>query len=507
MMASMKNSSGEQLWKQLKGLRASKLLINEAEINSHIAHTLSALNSLSQNQLTPVNGKAASDPLTVLDPGLDTLPYLYALNARLDQSSGKTNGLDENAQLGGPLYQNIARFLTLFDPVEVRYAGGLWRRVLDTLATMIQQGDGADCTAPVFLMASAMLRLDPSAGTFTSSHLKYVQICLENGLLAQACLILDNNIHSLPATNALSTEGTFACSSHPLSSAYITTRSGLTENYTLHDVQEYYLSGAMVYIGLKRWSSALFFLELVLSVPSSNAANGYMLEAYKKWTLVSLLVNGKPSSLPKTAGGSSIKTMRALAKPYDVIADVFSRKDWVRLQTEVEEAKEIFNEDGNYGLALHVMYHHRKLSISSLGRIFAAVPLASLPLDVPPDQVEEYINSIINEGILNGQLEEPAEAGGPMVLRFFQDSISGPQAKSETQLRQQLVVQANRIKELAEHVAGVDQRLGLTKEYLDFVRKARKSKEDRGNDEDVMTDVPMSGQLSDEEENVMADAG
>lgn len=510
-MATTKASSNTSLLQQLQALRASDSLNTSAsDTNAHILHSIGILGGLSISQLTQ-GENTASDPLALLDPALDTLPYLFILNSQLDKSFGKSKGLNDNLRLGGRLYQKLATFLTHFNPVEVRYAGAAWRQIVDTLASIILEEQDADLTAPVILMAGAILRLDPTAGTFTSSHLKYIQICLETRMYAQACLILDNDIHSLPPNNALYPVGIFSCSSHSLSDAYITVQSGLTGKLNLNDVIEYYLSGAMVYIGLKRWTSAIFCLEHVLSVPSSNAASGYMLEAYKKWTLTNLLANGRPCSLPKIAGGASLKTLRALAKPYDIVADAFTRNNSRKLRTEVEEAQDVFREDGNYGLVLQVVNHHQKLSVSSLGKVYAAIPLASLTLDVPPDQGEAYVNSLINAGILNGRLEQSTENGGPVVLRFSQDNMAGPQAKSETQLRQELIVQANRMKGLAQHVAGVDQRISLSKEYLELVRKARKTKEDRAHEEDAMdvtyVDAPMSGQLSDEEESVMADAG
>jgi len=506
-MTPLKSSSNAALLQQLQSLR-TPTAGTPAQLNTHISQTVSTLESLSASQLSQGSDKAGQDLLDVLDPALDTLPYLYVLKTQIDQSIGKSRALNDKVRIGGALYQRLTTFLSLFDPVEIRYAGTAWRKLLDVLAAVILEERAADLTAPIILMASAMLRLDPSSGTFTSNHLRFVQICLEKRMYAQACLILDSDIHSLPSSSTAPVEGIFSCSPFPLSDGYVTIRSGLTDKVTLNDVLEYYLSGAMAYIGLKRWSSAMFFLEHVLSVPSNNAANGYMLEAYKKWTLVNLLVNGKPTALPKSASGSSVKTLKALARPYDTIVDAFTRRDSaIKLRTEVDEAQGVLEDDGNYGLALNVVNHHRKLSIRSLDRVFAAVPLASVSLNVPPGQAEDYVNSLIAEGVLNGRLERSAEEGGPVVLRFFQDNTSGPHAKSETELRRELAMQTNRIKELAQHVAGVDERISLTKEYLDHVRKARKNKEDRNTQEDDAMDVSMSAQLSEEEESLMADTG
>jgi COP9 signalosome complex subunit 3 len=61
------------------------------------------------------------------------------------------------------------------------------------------------------------------------------------------------------------------------------------------DVHEYFLMGAMLYVGLRQWDDALLYLQLVLTSPTSGTPSGLMLEAYQKWVLVECLVNGKVS--------------------------------------------------------------------------------------------------------------------------------------------------------------------------------------------------------------------
>lgn len=54
----------------------------------------------------------------------------------------------------------------------------------------------------------------------------------------------------------------------------------------------------MVYMALKEWRSALHFLGIVISTPSVSSVSLIMVEAYKKWVLVSLLEKGKVSRRP-----------------------------------------------------------------------------------------------------------------------------------------------------------------------------------------------------------------
>jgi COP9 signalosome complex subunit 3 len=142
-----------------------------------------------------------------------------------------------------------------------------------------------------------MTRLDPTTGTFTSSHLAFVQLCLETRSYAAATPILDNYIHSLPTKipNVVreGLEYSVPCADVASSGEYIHQTSGHSDKISVADVQEYYVLGAMAYLGVRQFKKAQHFLEHVLIVPASGVANGLMLEAYKKWVLVSCLMEGK----------------------------------------------------------------------------------------------------------------------------------------------------------------------------------------------------------------------
>lgn len=141
-------------------------------------------------------------------------------------------------------------------------------------------------------MREAMLRLDPSLSTFTSSHLRYVRICMENRAYQQAALLLDEDIYTFPAANNAGVDPSWLCSKDRDSGSYITKSSGHSDKLTPGDVHEYYLLGATAYIGLKQYERAELFLEHVIMAPTAGVVNGLMLEAYRKWLLVSLLVSG-----------------------------------------------------------------------------------------------------------------------------------------------------------------------------------------------------------------------
>ena len=141
-----------------------------------------------------------------------------------------------------------------------------------------------------------MLRLDPTTGTFTTTHLQFLRLCVETRQYASAVEILDNYIYSLPSKlprAIASLEYSVPAADHKNSGDYITLSSGHTDKISLQALQEYYILGAMAYSGVRQFKDGRSLLEHVLVMPSTNGAcNGLFLEAYQKWVLLSLLVDG-----------------------------------------------------------------------------------------------------------------------------------------------------------------------------------------------------------------------
>lgn len=175
---------------------------------------------------------------------------------------------------------------------------------------------------------SAMIRLDPTTGTFTSTHVDFIRLCLETRSYAAAEPILDNYIHSLPsqipAAVREGSEYSVAAADVARSGEFIHKASGHSDKVTSVDVQEYYVLGALAYLGLRQFTKAQHFLEHVLIMPSANVANGLMLEAYKKWVLLSCLVSGEPKTIPRSANATAIKQVRGASKAYEAVAEAYT---------------------------------------------------------------------------------------------------------------------------------------------------------------------------------------
>lgn len=144
----------------------------------------------------------------------------------------------------------------------------------------------------------ALLRLDSSCSTFTSTHTTLIRLCLRGRAYAAALPVLDKAICHIPAQSDqqyLKRSQLAWCRPQLPGVAFITPVSGLPGKVNYRHYLEYFLYGSMIYIGLKRWDDALHFLQIVIAAPTNNSVSMVMVQAYKKWVLVCLLAKGHVS--------------------------------------------------------------------------------------------------------------------------------------------------------------------------------------------------------------------
>lgn len=166
---------------------------------------------------------------------------------------------------------------------------------------------------------NAILRLDPSSSCFTSSHLIFAHLCLSARAFSSAMPVLDKDIFHFPAPSDKNSSLPLPSSHHETSSTFITTGSGLSDKLVYKDHLRYFLYGAMLYLGVKNWERALLFLEIVIVAPTNNTVSMVQVEAYRKYVLVGLLLEGRVSSHTcLTKGAMQINDLLAItyAAPY-----------------------------------------------------------------------------------------------------------------------------------------------------------------------------------------------
>jgi COP9 signalosome complex subunit 3 len=119
------------------------------------------------------------------------------------------------------------------------------------------------------------------------------------------------------------------------------------------------------------------------------------------------------------------------------------------------------------------------------------------------DQVSTFVDSLIQQGLLNARLEANDKSGAGAVLRFYLDPTQGPLAKTEKQQQQALFEQTQRTNALAEQVKDADYRLSITKEYVEYLKRQKKKNAAAGGGAADAMDVTFDD--GDMDEDIMGD--
>jgi COP9 signalosome complex subunit 3 len=431
-------------------------------------------------------------PLTLMSPKTDnddqelpsshhTILYTYILLANIEASASSGKAVSRQvpsvALPEGALWRYITHLLFEFDPIQARYCGSQLLRIVDYVSLGAEQT--ANYVPAIQMLHHFILRLDSTSSTLTSTHRTFLRLCLLSQAYAEAAQVLDQPIYHIPSQQTDLRTNRYLCSNSDRLYLFLSPATGLSQPVTSRTYLEYFLLGGMCYMALRRYDDAMLFLEVVLTAPTAlNVASTVMVEAYKKWLLVGLLRRGVTPTIPKNVGQNAIKHIRALARPYECVAEAFEFGNIQRLRAEIEAGNLMWQDDNNYGLMVEVYQAFRKFAVLKLGRTFIALSIAEVARRTSPDasnvnETKAYLGALISSGALNAVITDGSN--GDQALRFLPSSTS---AKSETAVESALAAQTQDLQVLLRHVQDTEHRLEVSREYIDYLRKLKKVKDE-----------------------------
>ncbi|XP_041134009.1 COP9 signalosome complex subunit 3-like isoform X4 [Polyodon spathula] len=139
----------------------------------------------------------------------------------------------------------------------------------------------------------------------------------------------------------------------------------------------YYYYGGMIYTGLKNFERALYFYEQAITTPAM-AVSHIMLEAYKKYILVSLILHGKVQQLPKYTSQIVGRFIKPLSNAYHELAQVYSTNNPAELRNLINKHNETFTRDNNMGLVKQCLSSLYKKNIQRLTKTFLTLSLQDM---------------------------------------------------------------------------------------------------------------------------------
>lgn len=399
--------------------------------------------------------------LDMLDLSINSLAYLTTLSHQII-AAGKDTRRKE------ALISTYAiPFLLQFDPIQVRYDGETWRYMFEYVNEVLCSNRSTDLSP----LSTAILRLDPSAGTFTTNHVRLLRAALSNGVPSQALPILDQNIHAYPHKSSKRLAEELLSEEHEFSNAYISQATAFSLEVKSEHVLEYYFLGASIYLALNNYTRARLFLEHVLLSPlqsKSGSFSALQVEACRKWVLLGLLVQGKQFPFPATMDGGVVQKIRNVAGPYEALAADFEKRDLKKFEAEMDLHGKNWADDGNLRLVREVGNALVRYKVIDLQKTYAALPVTRVAelMEMDTNPTFQLLQDMIGSGAL---LAELSQSG---VLTFKSSEAKLPEVVDGPD---DLEARTRRITDLIASVREADRRLQLTKEFVDVAKRQKKA--------------------------------
>nr|CAG4643156.1 EOG090X04TU [Ilyocryptus agilis] len=316
-----------------------------------------------------------------LDNVLDTLdPQLHSLGV-LAVYIVKFMVLNQNASQGDPdlLIGQVARFFTVCNGEQIRFAPDSFAELCHLFTQCLVERERP--TRGIAPLVKAIQKARMNETQLTSIHANLLQLCLMAQNLKPALEFLNVDI------TEISTENGHLDAKHFLL---------------------YYYYGGVIYAALKNYDRSLYFFEVALTTPSS-AVSHIMMESYKKYILVSLILHGKVVPLPKYTSQVVTRLLKPMCSVYNEIATVFATNKPPSLESVVAKHRDVLQREGNLGLAKQVQESLYKKIIQRLTQTFLTLSLTDMALRVQLPTVQEaekLVLTMIEEGEIYASISQ-----------------------------------------------------------------------------------------------------
>ncbi|KAJ2892696.1 putative cop9 signalosome complex subunit 3 protein [Zalerion maritima] len=380
------------------------------------------------------------------------------------------------------LSDHIIRFLVSFDPRQVRYGGPSFINICNTLLTPHLSSIAIDA------VAMALQKLDPSGSVLTLAHVSLVETAVRTYDTESISLldVISKKILFYPGMLNQVPKGTLAADMSLPAPHFMTSNSGLNPNVKPSDVIRYDYFCGMIYLMRRDWQGAYDCWMRCATHPSKDGGvSQVMVNAYKKLSLMSLLLKGRAVKLPSGMSGSAKRVYDIMGKPYTGLAALFEAMNAKALIKHANDCQKIWDQDQNLSMVTECLASYQKWKIIDLRDIYTKVFLSEVRSQTQSaitgqelaseDEVEELVTDMISSGMLRGHLG--TTDGSRTYLEFLPENP----ALSEEQYYEELVASSQRLKLVEPLWRMADDRVSTSKEHIKHLVRMEYNTKKRGN--------------------------
>nr|SVE76337.1 EOG090X04TU [Daphnia longispina] len=326
------------------------------------------------------NSEHLSTVLDTLDPQLHSLGVLAIYMVKfiiLNQNAAQNQGI----QVPEPevLIHQVSQFITVCNGEQIRCAPDSFAELCNQFTQcLVEKEMPARGIVP---LTKAIRKARMNETQLTSIHANLLQLCLMSQNLKPALEFLNVDISEINPENG-----------------YFDAKHFLL----------YYYYGGVINMAVKNFERALYSFEVALTTPSS-AVSHIMLESYKKYILVSLILHGKVAPLPKYTSQVVNRLLKPMSAIYHEITTVFATNKPTSLELVLQKHRELLQRENNWGLAKQVQQSLYKKIIQRLTQTFLTLSLSDMALRVQLPSVieaEKLVLTMIEDGDIYASISQ-----------------------------------------------------------------------------------------------------
>ncbi|XP_059475246.1 COP9 signalosome complex subunit 3 [Neocloeon triangulifer] len=351
------------------------------------------------------NSQHLDNVLETLNVQQHSLGILAVLVAKLSNTP--------TADQAEPLLSQFQEFINDFNVNQVRFSADLYAELCHLFSKWMVLRKTP--MRGIEVLRKAISRIQQNKAQLTSVHADLCQLCMLSKCMKPAIELLDIDITSILPEFDPPVQG---------------------HQFDAEHFLRYFYYGGMIYTAVKQYKRALYFFEVALTTPSF-AVSHIMLESYKKYILVSLVLHGKVNNLPKYTSQAVSRFIKPLSQPYLDIATAYSTNSIVDVQAAVNKHREVLERDNNMGLAKQVSASLTKKNIQRLTKTFITLSLSDVASRVQlagPVEAESLILNMIEDGEIFATInqkdgmvvfkEDPEKYNSPEMLQRLRKEMT-----------------------------------------------------------------------------------
>lgn len=144
------------------------------------------------------------------------------------------------------------------------------------------------------------------------------------------------------------------------------------------DFVSYAYYGGMLYVGQKQFQEAIDLFTLAITAPAVSLSS-FVVEAFKKLVLTSLILNGEPPVLPKYTPFVVTRHVESHCSAYMELSKAFQKtKDVEKCLEIAQKHAAVFVKDANFGLVKQAIEALKQKKLLQLTRTYVTIALEEM---------------------------------------------------------------------------------------------------------------------------------